>query len=140
MKLVEAGPVRDSLKEQVKELNQDVKDIISEIVLHPDIIPRRVRTGSHVNEIIQGIGDHLLRRRLTRVRKSPVWSVMIDESADVANLEQLAINVLIVENGAKVSLFLGIVNLKTQIAAAIVSVLLTFFRNCKLDLEVMVRL
>ena len=127
----------NELKDEILMLTKNAKTEAFRLIRQTDIsthlIPDRVRTGAAVNDLIHTIGGALLEQRLEKVRNSPVFSLMIDESTDKSMMETLTMNFICIVDGMKKSFFIDIIHILGTTAKAIFGAIKSFFAMYHLD-------
>ncbi len=82
-----------------------------------------------VPELLKSISHFIKEQILDQLKSSPYFSLMADESTDIASKEELSICARWLENGRAVEHFLGIVNAHEVHAEAIIQYLLQFLSD-----------
>ena len=82
-----------------------------------------------IAELLKSISHVIEQGLLARLQASPYFSVMADESTDVASMEELCVCARWLEGGKAVEHFLGIIHLKEASAEAITKCLCQFLQE-----------
>ena len=86
-------------------------------------------------ELLRSISDHIEEKLLSRLKESPYFSILADESTDIASKEELSICGRWLEIGKPVEHFLGMVHIKQVDARSITEALLQFLHTKGIDLK-----
>lgn len=96
--------------------------------LHHDII----------NEILALIAGKIISLNVEEIKSAPYFSLMIDETSDIARLEQVSICVRIVSEDLSVKeIFMGFVNTESTKAETLFKIVDDFLRKMKLDMKLL---
>lgn len=68
---------------------------------------------------VHNINESLFQSQLHRVKKSPFFSLMLDESTDIGTNQNLIIYVSFLENYEPVTMFLGLLELNNGSASCL---------------------
>ena len=82
-----------------------------------------------VAELLKRISQFIKEQILDQLKSSPYFSLMADESTDIASKEELSVCVRWLENGKAVEHFLGIVNAHEVHAETVTQYLLQFWNS-----------
>jgi hypothetical protein len=99
--------------------------------------PRNAQYISSVvqNELITSIGDLITAKIVTEVKEAGMFSVLVDETADVSQREQVSLTFRIVsKEGEVVELFAGFVTTEALTGKGLAQVVKDFLTKLRLDL------
>lgn len=102
-----------------------------------EISPLNATYESHntATEFLQAVSDWLTAGLLSRVRASPVISILADESTDLRTRNELSVCVRFLENGIAVEAFIGLVQLKSTAAEDVKTAILKMLNLHKVPLD-----
>ena len=121
---------KDLIKLQIENGNGQLK-------MHKDKAPSNVTYLSNITiaDLLKSISHVIEHELLMQMQASPFFSIMADESTDIASMEELSICGRWLFEGEPVEHFLGIVHAKEVTAEAITTYLLQFFTERGLFLK-----
>jgi hypothetical protein len=89
-----------------------------------------------INELIKLMGNELLRQLLVKIRNATWFAILADETADIANLEQLSLSIRWVTKDYEIHEdFIGLVHVPTITSKAITSAIKDVLIRCSLPLS-----
>ena len=107
-----------------------------EVRKHLDTAPRNANYGSHVaiSEYLDAISLWVQQGILRSLKEAAFYSILADESTDIATIEELSICFRWVDSsGSPVEHFLGLVSLSAPDAASIFAALKAFLADIDID-------
>lgn len=121
---------QDLITLQIENGNEQLK-------VHLNSCPSNASYLSKVTtaELLRSISDHIEEKLLCRLKESQYFSILADESTDIASKEELSICGRWLEMGKPVEHFLGMVHIKEVDAKSITEALLHFLRAKGIDLK-----
>ena len=89
-----------------------------------------------INELIKLMGNELLRQLLVKIRDATWFAILADETADIANLEQLSLSIRWVTKDYEIHEdFIGLVHVPTITSKAITSAIKDVLIRCSLPIS-----
>ena len=107
-----------------------------EVRKHLDTAPRNANHGSHVaiSEYLDAISLWVQQGILRYLKEAALYSILADESTDIATIEELSICFRWVDSsGSSVEHFLGLVSLSGCDAVSIFAALTVFLADSDID-------
>ncbi len=85
--------IEKSVQKHVEKHKENMKSFDEK-----NTLPQRWRTGSNVNELIASIAETIRGLILQKIKCSPVYTILIDESTDISNTSNMVIYAMWLEN------------------------------------------
>ena len=111
--------IPEPLKAALADLRTQVFASVRKIAVSENDIPRRVTNSTETNKLVRILGKDVLDRIWGEVQRSEVFSLLADETMDLATIEQLAIYAKYVHGGVSKTRLIALVALSAGDAETI---------------------